>query len=91
MDYSIGISQFFNAFFLSPFIFIALFIIAAFFTKGAKPLFVSFSIIFYLLSTGFVAKIALGSLENEFRKPEKIAFRPSAVVVLGGGANPYVS
>ncbi len=36
-----------------------------------------------------MAKALLGSLENEYRKVQKISFRPDAVVVLGGGANAF--
>lgn len=91
MNYSVVFSEIFNAVFLSPLIFIALFAASSFFTKGAKPFFISFAALFYLLSTGFAAKALLGSLENEFRKAERVSFRPNAVVVLGGGANAYAS
>jgi len=59
--------------------------------RRAKVLFVFFSLLLYFFSTGFMAKALLGSLENEYRKAQKISFRPDAVVVLGGGANAFVS
>lgn len=84
-------SQIFNYIFLSPLIFILLFFISSVFMRRARVLFVFFSLLLYFFSTGFMAKALLGSLENEYRKAQKISFRPDAVVVLGGGANAFVS
>lgn len=80
-------SQTFNYLFLSPLVFILLFLISSLFVRRARWLFVSFAIVFYFLSTGLSVKLLLEPLENEFRKASVLNFKPDAVVVLGGGAN----
>ncbi|MDF2635733.1 MAG: hypothetical protein K0R78_2607, partial [Pelosinus sp.] len=42
------------------------------------------TIVFYLLSTGYVSEILLGSLESRYEPPSELA--GDAVIMLGGGA-----
>jgi len=83
-------SQVFSQLFLSPLLFILPFFVASLFARRAKLFFVFVATVFYFLSTSFATNILMGSLENEFRKPTKIDFKPNAVVVLGSGANAFV-
>lgn len=80
----------FNHLFLSPLLFVLLFFISAFFVGRARWLFLGAAVLFYILSTRIAAQSLLWPLENEFRKYQKIDFKPDAVIVLGGGANAYV-
>ena len=78
------LSKLFTYLVLPPGIFIILFILAALYAKRFRPFFLANAIIFYLLSTPYVADWLLAPLEIPFNKP--LEKQPvDAVIVLGGG------
>ena len=69
---------------LPPGIFIIIFLVASFYAKRFRFFFLANAIIFYLLSTTYVADWLLAPLEAPFNKP--LEKQPvDAVIVLGGG------
>ena len=78
------LSKLFTYLVLPPGIFILLFVLAALYTRRFRLFFLANAIIFYLLSTTYVADWLLAPLEAPFNKPlEKRSV--DAVIVLGGG------
>ena len=80
------ISKLFTYLFLPPGIFILILILAGIFAKKFKWLFFISALSLYLLSNKFIANMLLYPLEN-IRYKDNIT--PKAVVVLGGGTNPF--
>jgi uncharacterized SAM-binding protein YcdF (DUF218 family) len=78
------ISKLFNYFFLPPGIFIVLLFLAAFLVKRFKTLFFISALIFWFISTRLGANLLIMPLENIQSCGN---FKPSAVVILGGGVN----
>ena len=79
------ISKLFTFLFLPPGIFIIILLLAYFFAKKLKFLFLFSAITLYLISIKPISNILLLPLEN-FTHNDNII--PKAVVVLGGGVNP---
>jgi len=77
-------SKIVNHFLLPPGIFIILLFLAAFLAKRFKALFLISALIFWFISTRFGANLLVAPLEDIQSCGN---FKPSAVVVLGGGAN----
>ena len=80
------ISKLFTYLFLPPGIFIFILIFAGIFAKKFKWLFFTSALSLYLLSNKFISNILLFPLENVKYKDN---ITPKAVVVLGGGTNPF--
>ena len=77
-------SKLFTYLVLPPGIFILLFALAALYAKRFRLFFLANAIVFYLLSTSYVADWLLAPLETPFNKP--LEKQPvDAVIVLGGG------
>ncbi len=76
-------SKLFTYLFLPPGIFILTLMLAAFLIKKRRVLFFAMALLFYLLSTKYIANILLAPLENITYKDSNA----SIVVVLGGGSN----
>ena len=85
MSFIYIISKLFTYIFLPPGKFIVAFFIASFFVKRLKLLFLSISVLFYLLSIEPVANLLLEPLEEPYNKPVEF-FDADAVVVLDGGS-----
>lgn len=79
------VSKLFTYLVLPPGIFILLFLIASFYVKKFKSLFLLFALSFYLLSNSYVADWLLRPLENPYNQTLMSA-NANAVVVLGGGS-----
>ena len=77
-------SKIVNHFLLPPGIFIILLFLAAFLAKRFKAIFFISALIFWFISTRFGANLLVAPLEDIQSCGN---FKPSAVVVLGGGAN----
>jgi len=80
------VAKLFTAFLLPPGIFVIILIIAGFLAKKFKSLFFLSAAFLFLISIKPVSNILISPLEN-FSRSENIT--PKAVVVLGGGINPY--
>ncbi|ARU47286.1 hypothetical protein Sdiek1_0102 [Sulfurospirillum diekertiae] len=79
------LSKLFTYLVLPPGIFIVFFLLASFYAKRFSSLFLGNAIIFYLLSTTYVADWLLAPLETPFNKPLEKQTSVDAVIVLGGG------
>ena len=79
------ISKIFTYLFLPPGFFIFILILAAFYAKKYKKLFLFSALILYLISIKPISNLLLTPLE---RFSHKDPITPKAVVVLGGGVNP---
>jgi len=74
-------------FIFPPGVFILLFLAAAFYTRKYRKLFLSGTLLFYLISTPFVGTKLITPLEQAYTQPETIPSNLDAVVTLGGGSN----
>lgn len=84
------LSKLFAYLVLPPGIFIVLFFVASFYAKRFRLFFLANAIVFYLLSTTYVADWLLAPLEAPFNKP--LEKQPvDAVVVLSGGSTKGVA
>lgn len=79
------LSKLFTYLVLPPGIFIVLFLVASLYAKRFRLFFLGNTIIFYLLSTTYVADWLLAPLEAPFNKPLEKQQSVDAVIVLGGG------
>jgi len=81
------VSKLFTYLVLPPGIFILLFLLASFYVKKFKAIFIFFALSFYLLSNSYVADYLLVTLESPYNTTltKKNA---DAVIVLGGGSIP---
>lgn len=77
----------FQTLFLSPFCYVLLLCIAAFMVKRLRYVFFCFAALLAFLSSDFGKTLLLSPLEKPYETPQKVTFKPDAVVVLGGGAN----
>lgn len=84
------LSKLFAYLVLPPGIFIVLFLIASFYARRFRLFFLANAVIFYLLSTTYVADWLLAPLETPYNKP--LEKQPvDAVIVLSGGSNKGVA
>ncbi|MDA7847892.1 YdcF family protein [Sulfurospirillum sp.] len=71
---------------LSPVIFIIFFLIASFYVKRFRVIFIFVALSFYALSISFVSTSLLSPFEKPFNKPLTKNHNVNAVVVLSGGS-----
>jgi len=79
-------SKLFTYLVLSPIIFIIFFLIASFYVKKFRIVFVSIALSFYALSISYVSNTLLLPLEKPYNKVLEKNNRVNAVVVLSGGS-----
>jgi uncharacterized SAM-binding protein YcdF (DUF218 family) len=80
------VSKLFTYLVLPPGIFIIFFVIASFFTKKFKFIFILTALSFYALSNSYVSDFLLKPLERPFNKTLDKTTKVDAVIVLGGGS-----
>ncbi len=80
------VSKLFTYLVLPPGIFIIFFLLASFYIKKFRTIFVLVALCFYALSNSHVSDYLLSSFERPFNKPLEKSSHVDAVVVLSGGS-----
>ena len=80
------ISKLFTYLLLPPSVFIIFFLLASFYTKRFRSIFILVACSFYALSNSYVADYLLSPLERPYNKVLENNSNVNAVVVLSGGS-----